>query len=107
TQSIGEINFQHMRQYVDDMVTVREEEICDTMRRLATDPKTIAEPSGAVAAAAFVFRRDQLPRTRVNVAVISGGNLAPGTLEELPGEAHHNTERGPTRKPGRTNTHRW
>ena len=91
TQSIGEINFQHIRQYVDDIVTVSEEEICDTMRRLATDPKTIAEPSGAVAAAAFVFRRDQLPRTRVNVAVISGGNIAPETLEELQAEAHQNT----------------
>jgi hypothetical protein len=36
-----------------------------------------------VAAAAFLFRRDQLPRTTVNVAVISGGNVEPGMLAEM------------------------
>jgi threonine dehydratase len=83
TQSIGDINFEHIRQYVDDIVTVSEDDICETMRLLAGNPKTIAEPSGAVAVAAFLFHRDQLPPARVNVAVISGGNVAPETLEEI------------------------
>jgi threonine dehydratase len=83
TQSIGDINFQHIRQYVDDIVTVSEEEIRETMRLLALNPKTIAEPSGAVAVAAFLFRRDQLPQARVNVAVISGGNIAPEMLDKI------------------------
>jgi threonine dehydratase len=71
--------------YVDDIVTVSEDEICEAMRRLAVDPKTIAEPSGAVAAAAFLFHRDELPETRVNVVVISGGNIEPGMLAEIGG----------------------
>jgi len=83
TQSIGAINFEHMRQYVDDIVTVSEEDIRQAMRRLATNPKTIAEPSGAVAVAAFLFHRDQLPRTKLNVAVISGGNIEPQMLKEI------------------------
>ena len=83
TQSIGEINFEHIRRYVDDIVTASEDEICDAMRRLAADPKTTAEPSGAVSVAAFLFRREQLPRTKVNVVIISGGNIAPETLDEL------------------------
>jgi threonine dehydratase len=91
TQSIGEINFAHIRQYVDDIVTVSEDEICDAMRRLAADPKTTAEPSGAVSVAAFLFRREQLPRTKVNVAIISGGNIAPETLDELKAGVHQNT----------------
>ncbi|HYL13713.1 MAG TPA: threonine/serine dehydratase [Terriglobales bacterium] len=90
TQSIGEINFQHIRQYVDDIVTVSEGEIEEAMRRLATNPKTLAEPSGAVAVAAFLFRRDDLPRTKVNVAIISGGNIAPDLLAELKAQAHQN-----------------
>jgi threonine dehydratase len=83
TQSVGLINFEHIRRYVDDIVTVSEDEICETMRRLAADPKTVAEPSGAVAAAAFLFRRDLLPKTTMNVAVISGGNIEPQMLAEI------------------------
>ena len=83
TQSIGVINFEHIRQYVDDIVTVSEDEIRETMMRLSADPKTLAEPSGAVAVAAFLFHRDQLPGTMLNVAVISGGNIEPEVLAEL------------------------
>ena len=83
TQSIGDINFEHMRRYVDDIVTVSEDEIREAMKLLATNPKTVAEPSGAVATAGFLFRRDQLPSTKVNVAIISGGNIEPGMLESL------------------------
>jgi threonine dehydratase len=83
TQSIGAINFEHIRRYVDDIVTVSEDEIRKAMKLLATDPKTLAEPSGAVAVAAFLFHRDQLPRTTINVAVISGGNIEAEVLAEL------------------------
>jgi len=55
TQSIGPINFEHIRNFVDDIVTVSEEEIREAMRSLAANPKTIAEPSGAVAVAGFLF----------------------------------------------------
>lgn len=83
TQSIGPINFQHMRAYVDDIVTVSEDEIRRALRLLASNPKTVAEPSGAVAVAAFLFHRDELPKTKLNVTVISGGNIEPGLLDEL------------------------
>src|SRR5436305_2887014 len=83
TQSVGPINFEHIRKYVDDIVTVSEDEIRQAMRLLAADPKTTAEPSGAVAVAAFLFHRDQLPTTSINVAVISGGNIDPQMLSEI------------------------
>ncbi len=83
TQSIGEINFEHIRRYVDDIITVTEAEIHEAMRLLASNEKTIAEPSGAVSTAGFLFHSDQLPRTKVNVAVISGGNIAPETLAKF------------------------
>src|SRR5437899_11605603 len=85
TQSIGAINFEHIRKYVDDIVTVTEDEIRESVRRLALDPNTIAEPSGAVAVAAFLFHRDQLPRTKLNAAVISGGNIEPKLLQKITG----------------------
>ena len=83
TQSIGPINFEHIRKYVDDIVTVSEDEIRHAMMWLATSPKTMAEPSGAVAVAGFLFREDELPRTTINVAIISGGNVDPRVLQEI------------------------
>jgi threonine dehydratase len=83
TQSIGAINFEHIRRYVDDIVTVSEEEIREAVRLLATNPATLAEPSGAVALAGFLFRGDQLPKTKLNVAIVSGGNIEPEMLKEI------------------------
>ena len=83
TQSIGPINFEHMLRYVDDIVSVGEDEIREAMRQLASNPKTVAEPSGAVAVAAFLFHRNELPRTKLNVAIISGGNIEPQMLADI------------------------
>ncbi len=83
TQSIGPINFEHIRRYVDDIVTVSEDEIREATRLLAANPRTVAEPSGAVAVAAFLFHAAQLPQTTMNVAVISGGNIDPQLLAEF------------------------
>jgi threonine dehydratase len=83
TQSIGPINFEHIRRYVDDIITVTEDEIRRSMKYLSADPATVAEPSGAVAFAGFLFHAGELPATKLNVAVISGGNIEPKVLEEL------------------------
>jgi threonine dehydratase len=83
TQSLGAITFEHIKQYVDDIVTVSEDEIRQAVRYLAANPKTVAEPSGAVAVAGFLFHRDQLPKTTFNVAIISGGNVDPSVLQEI------------------------
>ena len=83
TQSIGSINFEHIRKYLDDIVTVSEEEIAKAMTLLARSPRTAAEPSGAVSVAAFLFHRDELPKTVFNVAVISGGNIDAKLLAQI------------------------
>jgi threonine dehydratase len=83
TQSIGAINFEHMQRFVDGIVTVSEDEIHQALKLLAANPETTAEPSGAVAVAGFLFRSDQLPKTKLNVAVISGGNIEPSMLADL------------------------
>ncbi len=81
--SIGAINFEHIRRYVDDIVTVTEDEIREAMRLLAANPQTVAEPSGAVAVAGFLFRTRPASRDKLNVAIISGGNIDPKMLEEF------------------------
>ncbi len=86
TQSIGAINFEHIRQYVDDIITVSEEEIRKAMKYLLTNAAVAAEPSGAVAAAGFIFHAAQLPAAKVAVAIVSGGNIDPKMLKEIQDE---------------------
>ena len=50
------------------------------MRRMAFDARLIAEPSGAVATSALLFRTDARPPHRTAVAIISGGNAERDTL---------------------------
>jgi threonine dehydratase len=83
TQSIGPINFEHIRAYVDDIITVTEDEIRQAMKYLCANLQTTAEPSGAVAAAGFIFHAKELPQRRLNVAIISGGNIEPEMLNQL------------------------
>jgi len=82
-QYVGTLTFEHIRRYVDDIVTVSEQEILQSARILAANPKTVAEPSGAVASAAWLFHRDQLPQSNFTVAVISGGNIEPALLQKI------------------------
>jgi threonine dehydratase len=83
TQSIGEFPFEHIRQFVDGIVAVSEDEIEDAMRLLAGNPQVVAEPSGAVPVAAFLFHRQELPPGRNFVAVLSGGNVEPDVLQDV------------------------
>ena len=86
TQSIGSINFDHIQCFVDAIITVTEDEIRHAMKYLSANPDTVAEPSGAVATAGFIFHAAQLPKTNLNVAIISGGNIEPAMLANLRNE---------------------
>ncbi|HZM67827.1 MAG TPA: threonine/serine dehydratase [Nakamurella sp.] len=80
--SVGELPWQHISTQVHDIITVTEDEIADATRRLILQARLVAEPSGAVATAAYLHHRDQLPSGRT-VAVVSGGNIDPAALREL------------------------
>ena len=83
TQSVGAVNFEHIRRFVDDIITVREDEIRAAMRHLALNAHLVAEPSGAVTFAAWLFHKSELPESKKAVAVISGGNVDPKLLAEV------------------------
>jgi threonine dehydratase len=83
SQYPGTLTFEHIQKHVDDIVTVSEEEILQAVRILAENPKTVAEPSGAVAPAAWIFHRELLPASNHTVAVISGGNVDPDLLRRV------------------------
>ena len=79
TPAVGELNWAHIRAYVDDVVTVSEDAIIAAMREIVTRTRVVVEPSGAVAAAAYLERADVIPGG-VTVAIASGGNVDPAVL---------------------------
>jgi threonine dehydratase len=83
TQSLGELNFRHIRAFVDDIVTVTEEEIRAAMRHLLFAARLTPEPSGAVTAAALLFHSAELIPYRSAVAIMSGGNVEAASLKEV------------------------
>jgi threonine dehydratase len=83
SQSIGPINFEHITRYVDDIITVTEDEILRATDYLSANPATVAEPSGAVATAGFIFHAAELAPAKIAVAIISGGNVDPQLLKEI------------------------
>ncbi len=83
TQSIGPINFEHIRRFVDDIVTVTEDEIRSAMRCMIRNVRIVPEPSGAVTFAAWLFHAQELPESEKTVAVVSGGNVDPQLLSQI------------------------
>jgi threo-3-hydroxy-L-aspartate ammonia-lyase len=84
-EQVGELTFEHIRRYVDDIVTVTEDEILTAVRRLALEARLVAEPGGAAAVAACLLRERELPAARTRVAVLSGGNIEPALLAGILG----------------------
>ena len=82
-EQVGALPFAHMRKYVTDIVTVTEEEMLAAIRRLALEARLIAEPGGAAAVAACLFRSAELPPSATRVAVLSGGNIDPVLLTRI------------------------
>lgn len=75
-----ELTFSILRERVDEIVTVTEDEIVEAMRYLWERMKLVVEPSGAVAAAPALLRKMPLEGKRVGI-LLSGGNL---DLAQLP-----------------------
>ena len=74
TQTPGALTFPVLQRNAEDVLTVSEDEIVEAMRFLLFRLKILVEPTGAVAAAAALFRK--LPADVGSVGVvISGGNV--------------------------------
>jgi threonine dehydratase len=83
TQSLGLLNFEHIRVFVDTIVTVTEDEIRAAVRAIYELTGLIAEPSGAVATAALLFHQPVMLPYRKAVAVVSGSNVEPAMLASI------------------------
>jgi threonine dehydratase len=83
-EQLGRLPFMHLRRYMDEIVTVTEDQMVDAIRRLASGARLVVEPSGAAAMAAHLSGAAQQPEGDDHRAiVISGGNLDPATFAQI------------------------
>jgi threonine dehydratase len=82
--AVGNLPFAHLRAFVDEIVTISDQEIREAMVLFATRARLVVEPSGAAAMAAHLSGRiARPPGDTARVVVVSGGNVELSVLAEL------------------------
>jgi threonine dehydratase len=71
----GDVTFPVVQKYVDEIVTVDEDEIASSILMLLEREKTLAEGAGATALAAVLQRRTQLKKGTKTAVLVCGGNI--------------------------------
>lgn len=83
-ERLGWLPFLHLRRFMDEIVTVTEDQMADAMRQLATRARLVVEASGAAGMAAHLSGAAPQPDGDDNrVIVISGGNVDPAAFAEI------------------------
>jgi len=77
---IGTITFPIIQSYVEEVITLKEEEIIESMKMIWERMKIVVEPSCSITLAAVLKSRDRFAGKKVGL-IISGGNV---DLERLP-----------------------
>ena len=78
----GELTYQLCEEYVDDIVTVSEDETAAAILSLMENQKLVAEGAGAVPVAAALFHKLPIEGKKV-VCLISGGNIDVNILNRV------------------------
>lgn len=78
----GDLTFEMVQKYVDEIVTVKEDEIATAILALMEDQKTVAEGAGATTIAAVMFGKVNATDKKT-VCVVSGGNIDVTTISRV------------------------
>jgi threonine dehydratase len=81
-QTPGTLTFPIIQKIAEDVLTVSDEEILETIRFMLFRMKLLVEPSGAAAAAAVMFKKVPSDVKRIGV-VLSGGNIDASVLTRV------------------------
>ena len=80
-KNVCDLTLSHVQAYVDDVVTVSEEEISQALLLLVERAKAVVEPAGAVSLAAVLAGR--IPGSGPVAVILSGGNVDPLLLMKV------------------------
>jgi threonine dehydratase len=79
----GELTGPLLRTWVDDIVTVPEDEIAEAIVLLMEKAKLVVEGAGAIGVAALLGHQTEAASEGTTVVVLSGGNVDAGLLAEV------------------------
>ena len=78
----GDVTVSYINQYVDEMVTVTDDEIAEAILLLLERTKMVVEPAGAASLAAAINRKTDLAGKRV-CCLLSGGNIDVSLIQKI------------------------
>ncbi len=79
----GNLNFQCVRDFVDEIITVSDDDIARAIVLMLERAKLVVEPAGAAGVAAIIAGK--IKSTGVTATVLSGGNIDPLLLQRVIG----------------------
>ena len=77
----GDLTYECCVKYVDDVITVSEDEIASAILALMESQKTVSEGAGATTVAAYMFKK--VDTSLKTVCLVSGGNIDVTTLSRV------------------------
>lgn len=81
-KQVGELNYAHATEYVDQLLAVDEGQVCTTILDLYTKQAIVVEPAGALSVSALEQMKEEIKGKNV-VCIISGGNNDINRMEEI------------------------
>jgi threonine dehydratase len=84
--SLGQLTYPLIQKYVDDIITVNEEQIAKATISCNESVHLFTEPSGALALAGALIYQPKLPPGKPIVCILSGGNTTVEMLNGLEGK---------------------
>lgn len=81
-KEVGQLTYQHAKEYVDQLMTVDEGLVCSTILELYSKQAIVAEPAGALSVAALESMQAEIKGKTV-ICIISGGNNDINRMAEI------------------------
>jgi threonine dehydratase len=81
-KQVGQLTFQIVKEYVDDVVLVPEGKTCSTILDLYNQIAMVVEPAGALPISALDFYREEIKGKNI-VCIVSGGNNDIDRMQEM------------------------
>jgi threonine dehydratase len=81
-KQVGDLNYTHATEYVDQLLAVDEGQVCTTILDLYTKQAIVVEPAGALSVSALEQMKEEIKGKNV-VCIVSGGNNDINRMEEI------------------------
>ena len=81
-KKVGNLSFEYCREFLDDIIILDENEICNSIIQLKDSENIIAEPAGAMSSASLNYYKKQIKGKNIG-CIICGGNIDKSRMVEV------------------------